>query len=66
MSHRFLRYTVLVINTLGLLLYLGWLVFSHERIFYTQEGVLFILPCLPFFFVFVFLTRGGKPPPEDE
>lgn len=61
---RFLRVTVIVINTLGLLGFLVWLIFSRERIFYTQDGVLFFLPVLPFFFVYFFVFRS--PPPEED
>jgi hypothetical protein len=43
---------LLVLNTLGLLGYLFWLVFRAGAFMYTQEGVLYLLPCLPFFFVY--------------
>ncbi len=55
---------IFMLNTLGFVGYLMWLVSGHQRIFYTQEGVLYLLPCLPFFFVYVFLHRKSQP--EDE
>ncbi len=55
-----LRLTVLLLNTAGLLGFLGWLVYSRERIFYTQEGVLYFLPCLPFFFVYFYVFRSPR------
>lgn len=61
---RALRITVIVINSLGLLGFLAWLIWSRERIFYTQDGVLFFLPVLPFFFVYFFVFRS--PPPEED
>lgn len=53
-----LELLILTVNTVGFLAYLAWLIGGSERIFYTQDGVLYLLPCLPFFFVFAFL--GGR------
>lgn len=53
---------VLAVNTLGLVLYLFWLAFGGKRIMRTQDGVLYLLPCLPFFFVFVFILHRQKTP----
>lgn len=64
MSAAALRRLILVLNTAGSLVFLGWLVFSRERILYTQEGVIYVLPALPLFFVYMFLLRR-PPPPED-
>jgi 4-hydroxybenzoate polyprenyltransferase len=61
-----LRRVVLVVNTVGLLVFLVWLAASGQRIFNTQEGVLYLLPCLPFFFVFAFLARGAGEGAVDE
>ena len=53
------------INTLGLATYLVWLSLEgRERLFYSQEGVLFLLPCLPLFIVYILLFR--KPREEGE
>lgn len=60
-----LRSVILLGNTAGLLGYLTWLVYSGERILYTQAGILYLLPCLPFFFVFFFLFRGQTLPDHD-
>jgi hypothetical protein len=65
MSAAALRRLILALNTAGLLVFLGWLVFSRERILYTQDGVLYVLPVLPIVFVYMFLLR--RPPAlEDE
>lgn len=56
-----LEHVVLVVNSLGLLVYLLWLVFRSTRIFYTQDGVLYLLPCVPFFFVFAYVFHRNKP-----
>lgn len=56
---------VLAVNTAGFVAYLAWLVMGSERIFYTQDGVLFLLPCLPFFFIYVYLLRKRKQPEES-
>jgi hypothetical protein len=63
-GERWLRAVIIGLNTLGLVGFLGWLIFSHERILYTQEGVLYFLPCLPFFFIYFFIFR--HPPPEED
>ncbi len=65
MTDRTLRGLVIVLNTVGLLGFLGWLMLSRERILYTQEGVLYLLPCLPFFFVFFYVFKP-KDPDEEE
>ncbi len=60
MSPAALRRLVLALNTLGVVAYLGWLVFSRERILYTPLGVLYVLPALPF--LLVYLALGRRPP----
>lgn len=53
-----LLYGVWILNTLGLFLYGVWLVMLDERrLFYAQDGILFLLPCLPFFFVYMLLLK---------
>lgn len=64
MSERTLKILVVTLNTIGLFGFLSWLIYSRERIFYTQEGVLYFLPCLPFFFVYFFVLRN--PQPEED
>jgi TRAP-type C4-dicarboxylate transport system permease small subunit len=61
-----LRRIVLAVNTVGLFAFLVWLAVSGQRIFNTQEGVLYLLPCLPFFFVYAFLARGAGEGAVDE
>ncbi len=51
---------VWVLNTLGFIAYLAWLAGSHERILTEREGVIFLLPCVAFIFVFVFLRSARR------
>lgn len=57
---------ILALNTLGLAGYALWLVFRASAIFYTQEGVLYLLPGLPFFFVYAYLLGRDAEPPQPE
>ena len=43
------------INSVGFVAYLVWLATSHERIMYSRQGVLYLLPCVIFIFVFACL-----------
>lgn len=61
MSGRALYWAALTLNTVGLLGFLAWLVYGQQRIFYTQEGILYFLPVLPFFFVYIWLFRPAQP-----
>ncbi len=70
LSPRLLRW-LMALNIAGLLLYVAWLLFRAGPLLYTQEGVLYLLPCLPFFFVLASLnhalrTADGKGEPDDE
>lgn len=59
-----MRKLILLLNGTGLLLYLGWLAGRAERIFYTQDGILLLLPLLPFVLVFVVMLSHRDP--DDE
>lgn len=60
-----LRGLVWGLNALGCLAYLIWLIREPEqRVFNTQEGVLYLLPVLPFAFVFLALLL--RPPAQSE
>ena len=54
---------ILCLNGFGLLCYLYWLVSKAGQVFYTQEGVLYLLPVLPFVLVFVLVLA---PKHEEE
>ena len=56
---------VLAINTVGLLGYLSWLALRDEKIFYAQDGVLFLLPCVPFLFVYAYLAHARRRAREE-
>lgn len=64
--HR-LRQALQWANGLGLLAYLYWLATRSQRLFYRADGVLYVLPCLLFVFVFLYLRHGGvrRDEPED-
>lgn len=49
---------VQAVNAIGFLAYLVWLATSHERIMNSREGVLFLLPCVAFLFVFACLRAA--------
>lgn len=50
---------VAFINTLGLLGYLYWLVFTpHKKILYSRDGIIYVIPFLLFIFVYLSLFRG--------
>ncbi|MBU1693884.1 MAG: hypothetical protein KKC51_07950 [Verrucomicrobia bacterium] len=61
-----LEILVLIVNSIGFAGYLFWLVFRSTRIFYTQDGVLYLLPCVPFFFVYAFILHRTKPAEPEE
>ena len=56
---------VLAINTLGFLGYLGWQAMRDDKIFYVQDGVLYLLPCIPFIFVFAYLVHARRRAREE-
>lgn len=50
-----------IVNTLALAAYLFWMArYGQERLFHSQEGVLFLLPILPIFLVYILLARGKE------
>lgn len=63
-----MEWVLLGLNTLGLLGYLYWLVSRAGEFMYSQDGILYLLPCIPFFFVYLTLLRHHDPDdsPEDE
>lgn len=58
-----LTLAVKIVNSAGFLAYLVWLATSHERIMYSRQGVLYLLPCVAFLFVFACLRYV---PREDD
>lgn len=56
---------ILVLNTAGFAAYAFWLVIASNAIFYTQDGVLYLLPGLPFFFVYAYLLGRADPPKAE-
>lgn len=66
MKPRRLRLVVLGLNTLALLLYLAWLAGTGRQILYRREGVLYLLPCIPLFFVYLMMIgpTGDEKEPD--
>ncbi len=55
------------LNTLAFAAYLFWLArYGQDRLFHTQEGILYLLPVLPIFVVYILLAhgRGGEAPKD--
>ena len=50
-----------VLNTGGLLVYLVWLALpGHGQILREQDGIVYFLPVIPFFFVYMLLIEPKK------
>lgn len=64
--HPYITTTIWVLNSAGFVAYLMWLAGSHERILTEREGVLFLLPCVAFLFVFVCLRAARHRELEEE
>lgn len=56
---------VLGLNTLGFLGYLTWLAVRDDQIFYAQDGVLLLLPCIPFIFVYAYFGHARRRAREE-
>jgi hypothetical protein len=52
-----LKVFVLIVNAVSLAAYMAWMISVSDRVFYTQEGILYFLPCLPLFFVFAWYSK---------
>ena len=57
---------LLTLNTLGFLGWMIWLVVGGTRFLYTQDGIVQLLPCLPFFFVYGFLLHNRQEESDEE
>ena len=61
-----LKRAVWILNTLGFAFYLAWLsTMSDRQILREQDGIVYFLPCIPFFFVYLLLINP-KPRPKKE
>ncbi len=64
-----LKRVVWLLNTVGLLIYLVWLYSMGDRqVLRAQDGIIYFLPCIPFFFVYMLLIPPKprpKEPPKD-
>lgn len=61
-----LRRLILLLNSVAILLYLVWLAGWRQRILYSRDGVLYLLPCLLMFFIFAILLAPRPPPADDD
>ena len=62
---RLLARLVLAVNAAGFLGYLAWLALREDRILYAQDGILYVLPCVPFLFVFAFFAHAHRRAREE-
>ena len=58
-----LKRAVWILNSCGFAFYLGWLAtLGNKQILREQDGIVYFLPVIPFFFVYMLLI-GPKPAP---
>ncbi|MDR0993156.1 MAG: hypothetical protein LBN38_01100 [Verrucomicrobiota bacterium] len=61
----FFKRMVWFLNTIGLVIFLVWLsTLNDKQILREQDGIIYFLPCLPFFFVYILLI-DPKPKPQN-
>jgi hypothetical protein len=62
-----LKRAVWILNTCGLVFYLAWLATMGDKPFLReQDGIVYFLPVLPFFFVYMLMLEPkAQPPPGD-
>jgi hypothetical protein len=57
---------VALVNGAGFVGYLFWIAGRGRRIFFDPQGIIYLLPCVAFVFVFACLaSRRGQAPSED-
>lgn len=56
---------VLAVNAAGFLGYLAWLALREDRILYAQDGILYVLPCVPFLFIFAYFVHAHRRAREE-
>ena len=68
-----LKRAVWIVNSLGFAFYLIWLAtMTDKQILREQDGILYFLPVIPFFFVYMLLVEPkpkpaqSAPPAHDE
>lgn len=64
-----LKRGVWIVNSLGFAFYLLWLAtMTDKQILREQDGILYFLPVIPFFFVYMLLVepkpKPAQPPPS--
>jgi hypothetical protein len=62
-----LKRAVWWLNTAGFVFYLAWLASMNDRqILREQDGIVYFLPVIPFFFVYMLLIGPKPAPPAKE
>jgi len=62
-----LKRVVWILNTIGLIIYVVWLYSMQDQdILRSQDGVLYFIPCIPFFFVYMLLIPPKPHPAKEE
>ncbi|NLB65484.1 MAG: hypothetical protein GX803_03325 [Lentisphaerae bacterium] len=60
-----LKRVIWLLNTAGFVFYLVWLAtMSNQHILREQDGIVYFLPVIPFFFVYMLLFSPKPPPPS--
>lgn len=61
-----LKRAVWLLNTCGIVFYLAWLAtMGDKQILREQDGIIYFLPVIPFFFVYMLMIEAKKPRPLD-
>lgn len=61
-----LKRAVWILNTSGIVFYLAWLsTMGDKQILREQDGIVYFLPVIPFFFVYMLMIDPKKPRPQD-
>lgn len=54
---------VLLLNTCAFVAWVIWLVIYGHGILFSQDGIVAFFPCIPIFFIYVYLF--SRKPPDD-
>jgi hypothetical protein len=61
-----LKRAIWILNTCGFTFYLAWLAtISDKQILREQDGIIYFLPVIPFFFVYMLMIDPKKPSAPD-
>ncbi len=61
-----LKRAVWLLNTCGIVFYLTWLTtIGDKQVLREQDGIVYFLPVIPFFFVYILMIEPRKPRAPD-